>query len=188
MYDSELKSKILSEEGKLNEKILDSFELSDIEKALVDYGIEITIPQINNSNEPISKATREQLTEYAKIFVDNYGERWNGNPDFFEIDIYSNDYIVGMNFKVVSSKPKKVINFSAYKKTDELIQLIKTGEEKITDAFYKQRDIRGFNETSFYVVKPNQYKNWHPAVAHGDLTEFIKAMLNSETAILMNGN
>ena len=54
------------------------------------------------------------------------------------------------------------------------------GEEKITDSFYKQRDIRGFNESSFYLIKPNQYKNWHPAVAHGDLAEFVEAMLKAE--------
>ena len=73
-----------------------------------------------------------------------------------------------------------MIQVYANKKTDELFQLIKFGEEKITDVFYKQRDIRGFNDSSFYIIKLNQYKNWHPAIAHGDLTEFIEAMLQAE--------
>ena len=182
-----LKKQIIVEQNNLNEIILDSFELSDIEKSLIDYAVKITIPQINNSNKPISKTTNEQLKQYAIIFFDHFKTRWNGNPDYFEIDIYYNNYVVGVNFKVVNSKPKQNINFYPDKNIDELFQFMKIGEEKITDTFYKQRDIRGFNESSFYVIKPNQYKNWHPAVAHGDLAEFTEAMLNAEKDMSING-
>jgi hypothetical protein len=53
------------------------------------------------------------------------------------------------------------------------------GWEEITDQFIIQRDIRGFEKHSFYIIKPNEYKNWHPAVAQADLQEFIKDMLEA---------
>ncbi len=183
-----VKERIFSEEQKLNEIILNEFELTKTEKTLIDYAIEITIPQINNSEDPISKTTNDQLEQYAKIFIDHFSNRWNGHSDYFEIDIFYNRYVVGMNFKVVKSKPNRQINIKPDTNIKELFQLIDIGTEKITDTFYIQRDVRGFNENSFYVVKPNQYKNWHSAVAHGDLAEFIDAMLTAEKEILMAEN
>lgn len=180
LYSSKLEAKIFTEENKLNEIILNSFEFSNVEKTLIDYAMQVTIPQINNKTGPAEKTKEKQLKIYAQIFLDHFGHRWNGNPDFFAIDIYYNNYIVGMNFKIVNSKPNQLIRIYANKKAEELLLLIKLGEEKMTDVFYKQRDIRGFNELSFYIVKPNQYKNWHPAIAHGDLIEFVEAMLKAE--------
>ncbi len=180
MHNSGLEAQIKSEEEKLNDTILDSFEFTDIEKSLIDYATQVTIPQINNDKEPIAKTTEIQLKSFAKIFSTHFSERWNGNPNYFAIDIYYNSYIVAMNFKVTDSKPKQIIQFHPNKKADDLFMLMKLGEERVSDTFYKQRDIRGFNESSFYLVKPNQYKNWHSAIAHSDLSEFIEAMLKAE--------
>ena len=185
IHNHRLKAQIESEEEKLNEIILDSFEFSNMEKTLIDYAIQITIPQINNKIEPVAKTTEVHLKEYAQIFIDHFGSRWNGNSNYFTIDIYYNNYIVAMNFKVIDSKTKQIVQIYPNKRTDELFKLIKIGEEKITDVIYKQRDIRGFNESSFYAIKPNQYKNWHPAIAHGDLAEFVEAMLMAEKNILL---
>ncbi len=183
LQNSLLKDQIISEEDELNGLVLESFKLSNIEKALLDYATIITVSQINNGKRPIAKTTENQLRKYAEIFIEHFGRRWNSNSTFFEIDIYQNEYVVGMNFKVVEKEPSNIINFFKNKNTGELFNLIKIGEEKITDIFFKQRDIRGFNEASFYIVKPNQFKNWHPAIAYGDLSEFVEAMLQAETAI-----
>ncbi len=180
LQKSELESQIKAEENQLNEIILDAFELSDTEKSLIDYATQITIPQINNGKEPIATVTENQLKIYSQIFMDHFSQRWSGNPNYFAIDIYYDNHLIGINFKIVDAKPKQLIQLFPIEQTAELFQLIKIGEEKITDTFYKQRDVRGFNESSFYVIKPNQYKNWHPAVAYGDLAEFIEAMLKAE--------
>ena len=180
MHKSELESQIKLEENKLNEIILDAFDFSDTEKSLIDYATQITIPRINNRPEPLAVITAIQLKKYAQIFIDHFDQRWHGNPNYFAIDIYYNNHIVGINFKIVASKPEQPIQIYQNQKTAELFQFIKIGEEKITDSFYKQRDIQGFNQSSFYVIKPNQYKNWHSAVAYGDLAEFIEAMLKAE--------
>ncbi|MCK5320568.1 hypothetical protein KAJ61_04215 [Candidatus Parcubacteria bacterium] len=178
--DQELKINIQKTEKQLNVIVLNSFEVSSFEKRLIDYVTKISIPLLNNDEAPIKNAAEMQLKNYAQIFLDHFGFRWNGNPDFFEIDIYFNNYIAGMNFKVVKEKRNEVVKIiKNLEKTEELFELMKLGEKKYTDRFYKQRDIRGFEKTSFYIVKPSQYKNWHPAVAQADLHEFVEAIMKS---------
>lgn len=45
-----------------------------------------------------------------------------------------------------------------------------------------QKDLIGFEKTSFYVIKPNEFKNWHPAVAYLDYYEFKDAFLKAGKA------
>jgi len=130
------------------------------EKKLINYATKVSIPLLNNSETPIQNTTKAQLEKYAQIFLDHFTSRWNGNPYFFEIDIYSNSYIIGINFKIVKKRRNKAIKIIGnLKKTEELFKLMKIGEKKYTNKFYKQKDIRGFKKTSFYIVKTNQYKN-----------------------------
>jgi len=43
---------------------------------------------------------------------------------------------------------------------------------------YINRDIKGFGENSFYVIKANEYKNWHRAIARLDISEFMDSLIN----------
>ncbi len=165
----------------INLFLANKFELSEQDKILIDYNVNISIPLFFGGKEPILECTQRQLKDYAQIFLDYFSSRWNGNPWFFEIDIYSNKYVIGMNFKVAKKKRAEAIKFREdSKQTENLFKLMELGKEKITDKFYKERDVRGFNKTSFYAIKSNQYKNWHPAIARADLHEFIEAMMRSE--------
>ena len=168
-------------EFQLNETILDSFWLSNLEKTLIDYSREITIPLINNNNNVYNNSTNKQLEDYAKIFILKFWETWNWPKKFFEIDIYTNNYIVWMNFKIVNTDNKKKINIINDKdKLKDVFTLLKLWEEKITNDFYLIRDIRGFNQDSFYIVKFNQYKNWHKAIAYQDVSEFKETIMIAE--------
>jgi len=180
IHRHQLEEEIKTKENELNKIILNSFNLSEQETLLIDYAVQVTIPQINKSLKPLKSTPKEQLKKYAQIFIDHFSERWNGSENYFSAEIYYDDYVTGINFNVLDAEPQEQIKCYPNKKTEEIFCLLKLGEEKISNLFFKQRDIRGFNETSFYVVKPNQCKNWHPAVAYGDLTEFIDAMLKAE--------
>ena len=57
--------------------------------------------------------------------------------------------------------------------------LTKLSIHKTNDMFYQVRDIAYFEEKSFFIVKPNHYKNWHLAIAQLDLMEIIDILLNS---------
>jgi hypothetical protein len=45
--------------------------------------------------------------------------------------------------------------------------------ENVGQDLFIQKDIKGFENDGFYVIKPNEYKSWHPALAYLDLSEFI---------------
>jgi len=47
------------------------------------------------------------------------------------------------------------------------------------DNLFIQKDIKGFELDGFYVVKPNEYKNWHEAIGYLDFYEFKKAILRA---------
>ncbi|MCK4981424.1 MAG: hypothetical protein KAS17_00800, partial [Victivallaceae bacterium] len=159
---------------------MNAFDLSKQEKWLIDYAKNISIPQYNGEIEPSLPANEQQLRNYAQIFYEHFSQIWNKQKKYFTIEIYCNGYVVGMEFIVQSTKPVIEINITRNKNTDDLFKQIKLGEDKITDKFIKQRDIRGFNKNSFYVIKSNQLKNWHQAVACGDLAEFVEAMMHAD--------
>lgn len=183
-----LEEEIYVLEKKLNDTILESFSISNEEKALIDYTKEITIPLINNNQEIFKPVDKDYIKDYANIFIDTFWEIWNWeNSKFFEIDVYSNDYIIWMNFKVVNEKRKEIINFIEDKNNiNEIFETFKIWESKITKDLYKIRDVRWFNENSFYIIKFNQIKNWHKWLAYIDINEFRDAMMKSGTKKINN--
>ena len=44
------------------------------------------------------------------------------------------------------------------------------------DKLFIQKDIRGFEKDAFYIIKPNEYKCWHKAVAYLDAYEFSQTI------------
>ena len=110
-----------------------------------------------------------------------------------------------MDFKNIFNKSGKYIKIVLYpnvkgiysifeliisdQKTDEVIEVednIEGNRElltrfmisKHTDMFYQIKDVINFEENSFYIIKTNEFKNWHPAMAKIDLTEVIDDMLS----------
>jgi hypothetical protein len=45
-----------------------------------------------------------------------------------------------------------------------------------TKNLFVQKDIKGFEKNSFYIIKPNEYKCWHRAMAWYDVAEFKEAI------------
>jgi len=175
-------------ETEINKLVLKSYEISAIEKRVLDYALEISIPLFNSEEEPRSTCSEAKLSKYAQIFIDYFGKKWSGqNGKYFKIDVYAHDFIVGMKFRVTNKKENCVLNFIKDKDIiGSLSRALDVGAEKITDNFNIQRDIRGFQEDSFYIIKPNEYKNWHPAMAQIDLHEFLQDMLNAKPSITRN--
>ena len=49
---------------------------------------------------------------------------------------------------------------------------------KHTDIFYQIKNVINFEENSLFIIKTNEFKNWHPAMAKIDLAETIDEMLS----------
>lgn len=175
----------------LENAIIDLFNLSSQEKSLINYTNQISISLLLKGKEGVSRRKqifrkikfRESfLEEYANIFISHFSKRFNSDGNYFEVEILHSNHTILMKFKVVN-KPSEYNNCIDWKNkgNKELLETVaKFSFENLSDNLYLQKDIKGFEEDYFYVAKPNQYKLWHSALAHLDLSEFINALNKSD--------
>lgn len=172
---------IESKQTLLDEELLKIYDLSQQERDLIDYTNTITIPLLKGKDEEKKKIVARiknkdgVLKNYAQIFIDHFSKRFNADGNYFEVEILWSEYTILMKFKIIPepSKEKDLIKWSKLDNKELIINLTKLGFENLSDNLFLQKDIKGFEEDYFYIAKPNQYKSWHSALAHLDLSEFI---------------
>lgn len=168
----------------LNDEVLKFFNLNEQEKTLVDYAMNITIPLIMKDKSyeeelfsPL-KLKDDSLKEYADVFLKRFKNPFERGNKKFTIRIFLNNYIIGMFFKITGYENEKERISWESKSEDYLIsKLLSLGCCKITESLFIQKDVRGFERDGFYIVKPNEKKLWHKAIAYLDAEEFADAML-----------
>ena len=62
------------------------------------------------------------------------------------------------------------------------------GFEEITEKLFIQKDIRGFEKDGFYIIKPNEKKLWHKAIAYLDVDEIMDAILKAGKEVYYGQN
>ena len=166
----------------LNNEIFKSFDLSEQEKDLVDYAINVTIPRIKKHNEyenifsPIAFKD-EALNDYIQIYFLRFTGSF-GNDKYLKAEIWHTEYILGIFFKVTSENNQ--IKWRDDKSNDNFLAKISAlGIEEITKNLFIQKDIRGFEAEGFYIIKPNEKNLWHKAMAHLDADDFMDAILKT---------
>jgi len=177
----------------LNAEILNSFGLDEQERVLVDYAVNITIPLIMKHKgyekelfQPL-KTEDPFLTNYAKVFLNRFRNSFGKSDKKFTLQILHSNYIIGMFFRVTRAKGKEPISWEKTSDDNLLIKLSSLGCQKITESLFIQKDIRGFEKEGFYIVKPNEKKLWHKAIAYLDAEEFVDAMLRAGSKEKQNG-
>ena len=178
----------------LNDEILNSFDLDEQERALVDYALNITIPLIMKHKgyekelfQPL-KIENSFLTNYAEVFLNRFRNSFERSDKKVTLQILRSNYIIGMFFRVTNkSNNKKPISWEKTSDDNLLIKLSSLGYQKITESLFIQKDIRGFEKDGFYIVKPNEKKLWHKAIAYLDAEEFVDAMLREGGKEKQNG-
>ena len=168
----------------LNKEIFKTFKLYEQELTLIDYATKITIPIIKKhkgyeelfSSIPFKD---KSLEIYANVFLARFKNSFT--QKHLEVDIWHSEYIVGMFFEVVpdDNENKKKIQWSTKDNNIFLQNISELGIEKISEKLFIQKDIRGFETNSFYIIKPNEKKLWHKAIAYLDVNEFADAMLRA---------
>lgn len=164
----------------MNDEVLKSFDLSEQEKIFVDYAIAITIPLIMKHDDTLFAPLKFKdpfLNNYAEVFINRFKDSFEKRKKAFIVQIIHSDYIVGMFFKITDGIKKAASVRWESKSNEELLKLSSLGSSKITERLFIQKDIRGFEKDGFYIVKPNEKKLWHKAIAYLDAEEFADAML-----------
>lgn len=175
----------------LDSYISKAYNISEQEQSIIDYAIDVSIPIMRRvgrlkSNpyqylfNPIKTSTIHYLEDYAKIFYEHFSKRFNSQNRYFNIDAYIEKDYIALNF-IISSEREKWFSPDYNSNLNEIINKIgNLGFSSITKDLFYQQDVRGFNSDSFYIIKPNEVKNWHKALAYIDLNDFIDALTKAE--------
>jgi hypothetical protein len=178
-------------EKELNELIFELYKLTDTEKDLLDYAFDISIPllQDKENKKPFRHLKEDELINYTGLFVDHFSQFHHDEKNgYFQVEIYRTPAVIAVNFKIIPHKPTDVITWINSSKNEDVIAML-TGLsfQKVSNRLFIQKDVKGIRENSFYVIKPNQYKLWHPAIARLDIIEFENSMLQSQLKKGKNG-
>ena len=175
----------------INKKIYSNIHISEIEKSLLDYALNINLPLISNSGDNKNKKQNlfkpigfkeNLLKDYADLFIARFASNFEKIEKRFVVEIWHTKQIIGMFFMAIpESEYEQDIDWKDKQNdTSGLFQkIIRLGTEKITDKLFIQKDIRGFEKDYFYVFKPNEKRLWHKAIAYLDAEEFMDAILRA---------
>ena len=188
MQNIEMKNMPLSDSILENEKQLLTKELNDIVlqgfelkgNPFVDYVLNVIIPMTRREKSQLGnkKVTEPQLAEYAQEFQEYFINTYASHGYGIEIKFSTNIINQFVAFELI-------INENSNDNSIDFIQDNHSEKELIsrfaikshTDSFITIRDSIVFEDTSFYILKKDLFKNWHPAMAKRDLAEVIDRIL-----------
>ena len=194
-YDEIIRSEFLPIKfqvlNKINEIVNNIYCVKGYEKDLIDYVLEVSRYQFQESKQQIFlrkvDSNKEFLEKYAEVYIDEFEKIYE--DEFIQVEIYPLNHFIAMNFVFLDKKPKNKIEFPKNKKDEkEVLQSLANNLSisQITDAknsehnLFIQKDIKGFEKNSFYIIKPNEFKCWHRAMAWYDVAEFKETIEESE--------
>ncbi len=174
----------------IEDKIDQLYKITTLEKELINYALDISIPVMKRADrsvvnlpvifKSISKQRIDILGKYCDVFVNHFSKRFNDGKKMFAINVYLNEDYIALHF-IIIKKRVETIKYHFNTNLNTIVSSLgQLGIREVSSGLFSQQDIRGFNKDSFYLIKPNIIKNWHLALAHSDLIEFIEAIANSE--------
>jgi len=183
---------------KINTIINDLYGLAEYEKDLINYVLNVSRYQFQEKKQYlISDFTNDDkshyrnkdlvLKNYAKIYLNEFKEIYSN--EFIQVEVFPLKYFVAMNFVFSKERPNKEITYPSNKLDEKkVLQRLAnnlsisqiTNTEDHTKNLFIQKDIKGFEKNSFYIIKPNEYKCWHRAIAWYDVAEFKEMIEDAE--------
>lgn len=164
----------------LDDMILKEFGLEY--NNFVDYALNIQIPELTNSDnsQAYRMVTVDDLKLYGKYFIDQFSSVYNPGNQYISVTLYPN---IGNNYAVFElhvHDRKPAVEIRVVNEADEEKKLFaQFSVYDYNDKFYQIRDIVHFGTDSLFIIKPNFYKNWHPAVAEIDLADVTNQIMAS---------
>ena len=180
--------KIFSLMTKLNQLIFDNYNISNQEIAVIEYANEVTIPSIHQKKKyeylapiKLNEKGKSYLVSYAQIISTHFNHLFRKANKKIQVNIYHSKHTIGVEFCVVDkANTRSNVNFIVNNDSKQMLtKFALLSYEKLSEDLFIQKDIKGFEEESFYVIKPNEYKCWHRAIGHLDLGELLEATLKA---------
>jgi len=179
--------------SKINSLIEELYQIKGYEKDLIDYVLDVSRYQFQESKQYkiVHKIhnNKDVLKKYADVFLNEFKEIYKG--EYLQILVYPLDQFIAMHFLFSEEKPQeeiRTISDDEISNEKNILNVIvkSTSISKITKDLYVQKDIKGFEENSFYIIKPNEFKCWHRAMAWYDVAEIKETIEQAEIDYLKN--
>ncbi len=167
---------------KINEEISDILDLNNKEMSLINYVTEVSIPLFRDEVCALRNAKEGEIKEYTDVLMKHFKKSFENINKCVQADIYLDQYFICVYISIGDYKDKeeKNIRISNDYTIERLVNRIGTlSYEQLTSELFIRKDIKGFEKNGFYVIKPNEYKNWHKAAAYMDISEIMDAMISS---------
>jgi len=162
---------------KLDDLVLDICGLScDV---FVDYALNIQIQLVAENKVYWEKVKMHQLREYAGVFIDYFSSVLPRNAKYISANIYQSvaGHYCAVEISFSDIKPTEVIVERDCSKDAKMDWESMFMVSKMNDLFYQIRDVIEFSENSFYIIKHDEYRKWHPAMAKLDLSDILDSIL-----------
>lgn len=175
----------------VNKTVHKLYNVSGYEKDLIDYVLNISRYQFQESKQALFtkkvNSNLDILNLYANVFLEEFKKIYK--DEYLQIEVYPLNYFIAMNFVFSKELPDTevvIVNDDTNEK--EVLKRIAnnlsisklTNSKDSTKNIYVQKDIKGFEQNSFYIIKPNEYKCWHRAIAWYDVAEIKEAIEYAE--------
>lgn len=187
--------------SQINEIVYDLYDINEYEKDLVDYALKVSRYQFQESKQHlITRFTHDDendyrnrdsvLKKYVEVFLNEFDNIYE--DEYIQAEIYYIEHFIAINFVFHSESVENRITFNNNIGTAEVLKLLadKLSISQITNTtdptknLFIQKDIKGFEDNSFYIIKPNEYKCWHRAMAWYDVAEFKEKIEEAELEYL----
>lgn len=160
----------------LDRYVLSCFNMQ--EDVFLNYILDVQIPLLTGNMKVFREVNAEDLKKYTQIFIDYWDGVLDEDNQFVQATIYPSimKRFSVMEVSICEEKPIEKITIS-YANRMNLDFVSKFKLNKFNDLFYQMMDVVNFEESSFFIIKTNEYKNWHPAMSQLDLAEVINSVL-----------
>ena len=166
----------------INKIINEIYEIDEIEADLIDYALNISRYEFQKGKQHFIDRQVEisELEKYAQLFLDHFSNYYyEDEGEFFNIEIHHNSHFTAMRFIIAEQPTKEKIKFIDNEEITYRLLFNNFSMEQLSNDVFVQKYVKGFEEDGFYIIKPNQCKYWHRAIAQNDINEFMSSLLKS---------
>lgn len=179
-----IEQRILEQNQKIDIMIYNEFDCSQLELDLIDYAMTISVPMARKAkgHKQIYRTIKKDdilLSNYAQVYIDRFAKSFNKEGKHFVVDIHHSEQMIGMFFRIIDEKDFTEEIPTPQTDNKLLALAINLSSQRITDQLFVQKDLWGVEKDFFYIIKPNERRLWHKAIAHMDVNEFDDAMLRA---------
>ena len=168
--------------AQLDKIILEKFGLT--EDVFVDYALNVQIPLIAHNKMLWDKVSSTQLITYATVFMDYFNKIFAKNEKYVLVKIHKSimGHYSAVELVFQDVKPQARIIEAEEGRNVYLSLISKLAINQVNDMIYQMRDIISYEENTIYILKTDENRNWHPAMAKLDLENVLNSIFTKDKA------